>query len=354
VCRRWLVGIGAVLLLTCARTEATVAEIWADTFASEAALAVSYSDITDAETNATCGVASGWGVRTTGDASAQYYGFFLYAPGSPTVSEYLRVRITLDHASTAESGYGNSLFELRGSTDDWFVSLYHGVGAGADRSVLEAYSRSESSSTPVASSSTGVIVPESWQMVEMEVWFSTDDGFGGPAADGRIRVTVDGVEAINATGIMVQSSDGFPNTTYSILFGPMGNGDDIGIYDAPVAEATLTNGYTYSGSIPSEGEWANIADFRDIEIRVASFPDGIVHVRGELWTDGVATVQARVLNVTDNVEMGRSSVVTSATPVMVSIPFVLTATLAFYRVQITSDLAATDLFAAGWQFIGGA
>jgi len=231
--RRWMVGVGLIGALACAGMGAAVAERWADTFESAAALSVSYSDITDAETNATCGVASGWGVRTTGTTSQKYYGTFLYAPGSPAiVSEYLRVRFTLDHASTAESGYGNSLFELRGATNNWFVSLYHGVGAGADRSVLEAYSVAESMSTPVATSSTGVIVPTTWQTVEMEVWFSTDDGFGGPNSDGRIRVTVDSLEVINATGIMVQSTGGFPNATASVLFGPMGNGDNIGIYDA--------------------------------------------------------------------------------------------------------------------------
>ena len=232
--RRWLVACAMIGAVLSASAGVVVAERWADTFESAAALSVSYSDITNAETNATCGVASGWGVRTTGTTSQKYYGTFLYAPGSSAiVSEYLRVRFTLDHASTAASGYGNSLFELRGATNNWFVSLYHGVGAGADRSVLEAYSVAESMSTPVATSSTGVIVPTTWQTVEMEVWFSTDDGFGGPNSDGRIRVTVDSLEVINATGIMVQSTGGFPNATASVLFGPMGNGDNIGIYDAP-------------------------------------------------------------------------------------------------------------------------
>jgi len=332
--RRWMVGVGLIGALACAGMGAAVAERWADTFESAAALGVSYSDITDAETNATCGVASGWGVRTTGTTSQKYYGTFLYAPGSPAiVSEYLRVRFTLDHASTAESGYGNSLFELRGATNNWFVSLYHGVGAGADRSVLEAYSVAESMSTPVATSSTGVIVPASWQTIEMEVWFSTDDGFGGPNSDGRIRVTVDSLEVINATGIMVQSTGGFPNATASVLFGPMGNGDNIGIYDTPAG----TN-------------WVDIADFVNVPVNSAHFPGGRARVLCELWTGAgspAATIQARLYNAEDDVSVGESVEVTSETPVTADFPVTLTAGTRRYRAQVTSVPSGVELFYAG-------
>jgi hypothetical protein len=34
--------------------------------------------------------------------------------------------------------------------------------------------------------------------------------------------------------------------------------------------------------------------------------------------------------------------------------WVVTATLAYYRVQVTSDLAGADLYAAGAQLVGGA
>jgi hypothetical protein len=118
----------------------------------------------------------------------------------------------------------------------------------------------------------------------------------------------------------------------------------------------LLGGYTYieGGNTPGSG-WVDIANFVDVEIRAAHFPDGLAHVRVTLWTgDPLATIKARLWNAALGVSLGESDVVTGTTPVTVEIPVVLTEPLAYYRVQVTSNLAAVDLWAASVQLVGGA
>jgi len=307
--------------------------IWEDDFSSGDALAVSYTDIDSAETNATCGQDGGWGCRTTGDAENAYYGLFHYTPASPVASEYLRVTMDVDHAAAGDNGAGASLFEFWNAWD--FLSLYHGVGDGVDRSVLQFYSPYDDLwPDPSASSAVGVITPGSWQTVQMEVWFSSrSEATWLPNADGRVKVSVDGVSVIDQDGLKISSvhgvGDGGGNETTLVRFGPMGNGDNIGIYtDEPVVAT-----------------WVDIANFVEQEIVSTAFPDGRARVLCELWSaEAVVTMQARLYDATNGVAVGTSEEVTATTPTDRTFPVTLTTGVARYRLQITADVEETDLF----------
>lgn len=124
------------------------------------------------------------------------------------------------------------------------------------------------------------------------------------------------------------------------------------VVDPGISDWTLVNGFTF---VEGGGDgWIDIADFRDIEIRAADFADGLAHARVWIWTDVAATIQARVWNITDGISMGESTVITSTTPTMVTINVLLTATLAYYRLQVTSNLGSIDLWATSGQLIKGA
>ena len=339
----WRSGIVVAACIVAVGQGSSMATVWSDDFSSGNALAVSYNTVVDAETNATCGQAGGWGVRTTGTASQKYNGAFLYTPGSPIASEYLRVSLDVDHVFAGDSGSGASLFELRGASIGWFVSLYHGLGAGADRSVLAAYSRSESTITPVGSSAIGVITPASWQTVVLEVWFSTDAGGGAPASDGRIKVSVDGMSAIDATGIRVQSIHGLPNETAKVYVGPMGNGDNLTIDDAPPET------------------WMPVADFTEKRLDAAQYPGGVARVVCDLWAPGddahppPINLTARLVSLLTtrdvhglfevDVEVGRSATIASAVPADGSFTVTL-AGIKRHRLEVTSPTTETDLWCA--------
>jgi len=313
---------------------ADMATIWEDDFASGNALAVSYLSIDSAETNATCGKDAGWGCRTTGDAENAYYGEFLYTPASPVESNYLRVTLDVDHAAAAYSAYGYSLFELRSGS--YFISLYHGVGDGADRSRLEFYSvYDDAFSDPSAVSANGVITPGTWQTVEMEIWFSSLDEVFDPLPDGRVKISVDGVAVIDNSTLKLVTpwsyNNGGTNRIPTVQFGPMGNGDNLGIYT-------------------DEGEvWVPVRDWVEQEIPSSAFPGGVARILGDLWSEDLGsplpTIQARLYNLTDGVSVGASAALQSATyPSACDFSVTLTPGTKRYRAEVTSDTPAVDIF----------
>jgi hypothetical protein len=118
---------------------------------------------------------------------------------------------------------------------------------------------------------------------------------------------------------------------------------------APVVEAQLV--VEVLSRVP---DWVNIANWEDIPLKAADFPDGRAHVNVVLWTGNAGVgIRARLWNVTSAVEMVRSSAVVSTTPVDVVMPVVLTAADAEYRVQVRGNRYNTDLFAMA-QLVGGA
>lgn len=315
---------------------ANMATIWEDDFSSGNALNVSYGFINDAETNATCGQGGGWGCRTTGSASEQYYGVFRYTPASPIESEYLRVVIDLDHAAANYDDVSGTLISLNDAAFGAFLSLYHGADTGDDKTVLWVQSGFELADGPF--SATGAIELGTWQQITLEVWFSTYAAGSpwAPNADGRVRVRVDSTTVIDSDTLLIQSwhtsADGTPNVTNSVTFGPMGNGDNIGIYTAD--------------------DWVDIANFVEQEISSSTYPGGSARVLGYLWSEDTGdsplpTVQSRLYNVTDGVSVGESPTVQAATPTEADFAVTLTPGTKRYRQQVTSDLPEVDIFWSG-------
>jgi hypothetical protein len=182
--------------------------------------------------------------ETTGTSSQKYYGEFSYVR-APVVSEDLHIRVRVNHSAASDNGSGSYLIELRNGAS-WFLSLYHGVGAGADRSVLYVDSQYADTYT-IGTSAVGTITPGTYQWVALDVWFSTMTG-GYPNTDGRVRVQVDEVTVIDATNVKVCSektwTHGGANEVDTFVFGPMGVMNALRIYGAaPVTSDMYVNNY---------------------------------------------------------------------------------------------------------------
>lgn len=199
--------------------------LWNDDFADGDPLSTHYTSIIDAETNATCGVSSGWGCRTTGTAQEQYYGGFSLVLGSAETGKDWALEITTDLAAYADNPDGSSLLELRDGT--WFFSLYGGLAAdGADLAVWYW----EQGTGWVSSTANDVVTPETFQTIRVIGRFSTWSG-DVQNADGAITVCVDGTPVIELIGIRFNSHDGLNNngadSWNEVYYGPMGNADNV-------------------------------------------------------------------------------------------------------------------------------
>jgi hypothetical protein len=319
-----------------------VSTIWQDDFESGNALAVAYDSVSDAESNATCGKDGGWGCRTVGTDSQKYFGFFRYTPASPMVSEYVRAVIDLDHAFANHDDVPAWLFSLSNEITGWgelvFLSLFHGADTGDDKTVLWIQSSFEAADGPF--SATGAINLGTWQTIVLEVWFSTYAAASPytPNADGRVKVSVDGTPVIDQSGLLIQSwrtsVDGTPNATDHINVGPMGNGDNFALYDAP-AEAT----------------WVDTPNFHEELIDAAQFPGGAARCLCMLWaTVAGVNAQARLVSLLADGELvdevvGTSASVTSQTPTDATFAVALTGQKR-HKLQLTSATPLTDLWCA--------
>ena len=314
--------------------------IWEDDFESGNAIGVSYVGDVYLRTASACGVAGTWGAQSYGSEVEVFTGEFAYYLGAGTELEYVRVRLTLDHAGSgytgeAEGGWdGFTIYDANGFT----CGLKHGVGESpGDRSVLYVWSYAENGYNDLGRSAVGTITPGAFQVVELQVWMSTPTTPGGslPNSDGRMTVTVDGATVVDVTGIKVMSrytlANGGANRVEGVYFSPMGNADNLGIYDAPAAST-----------------WVDVADFVDQEVSASDFPGGVARVACDLWSrDAGVTMQARLWDETNSVSAGESAEVTSQTPTDATFAVALSSGTATYKLQLTADATGTDLFCHG-------
>lgn len=322
--------------------------IWEDDFESGDAIGVSYVGDVQVRTASGCGVGGSWGMQTYGDAQQQFTGEVAYYIGAGFEREYIRVRITLDHAGSAYTGEGEygwdgiTVYDSVGFT----CGVYHGVGESVgDRSVIYVWSHADSGYTDLGRSAVGTITPGSFQVIELQVWMSTPTTPGGstPNSDGRMKVTVDGATVIDVTGIKVMSrytkANGGPNRVEGIYFAPMGNADNVGIYDEE----------------PSTETWVDIPNWHAHEYLDASrFPNGAARCQCALWTEDpgtspLPTITARLVSLlTDgsiDAEVGRSATITATDPTDATFAVTLVGNKA-HKAQVTSDTTGIDLFCA--------
>lgn len=94
--------------------------------------------------------------------------------------------------------------------------------------------------------------------------------------------------------------------------------------------------------------WADCADFVEQEIRAVDFPSGQARVLCQLWTTASSiTIQARLYNYTNSVSVGASATIYATSPTDATFPVTLSAGTNRYRLQVTSDTAASNLWAVG-------
>lgn len=325
----WLVALTVlwILALFAVRTYG-MATIWADDFESGDALAVSYNTIVNAESNATCGQGGGWGCRTTGTASQQHYGRLRYDLPTPLTTTYIRASFDADRSALLAGEVGAWNMVLHDDGASYFVELYHGddVDYATSQLFVNSYWLPD-----FLVSAVGVITPGTWQTVVLEVWSSThvlNGGFYEPNFDGRIKVSVDGVAVIDEDGLQVGGAYAVVNGTNrveGVTFGPSGNGDNVGIYDA---DATT---------------WVDIPNFVEQEIPSAAFPSGAARVVCECWSVDGSAMQVRLWNDTDSTSVGESASVSSATPTDATFAVTLTSGAKVYKLQVTGDVGV-DLF----------
>jgi len=240
-----------------------VGKLWVDTFESAAALSLNYTNIVDAETNLGSGVGSGWGARTTGSASAKYYGAFTKG-GLGNIGRSGYCSGDFDQAFDDDNGSGFSAFEVRyGFT--WGLSLYHGLGVSRDN--LEIHSVWETNQT--VGTALGVITPNTFQNLRL-TWRTSTWTNSTLNADGEAIAYVNGIAVITATNIKVGFANiADPDPANTIFFGPMGHLDNIeyGYFnDTPLRlSAPGTSGAGTSDSGSGGGRWGLLRF--DIETR---------------------------------------------------------------------------------------
>lgn len=310
-----------------------------DDFSSGDALSVSYDDITNAETNATCGRDGGWGCRTTGTASQQHYGYFIYIPATPLDVNYVRASFDADRSAFLAGEVGAWLLALFDSAGNTEVELTHGDDDDNTKLVVNSYWLGAA-----LESATGAVTPGTWQTAVLEVWFSThtlNGGFYDANADGRIKVSVDGVAVVDEAAIQVGGGYAVVNGTnrvYAVAFGPSGNGDNVGLY-------------TDTGEV-----WVDIPNWHAHEyLDAAQYPGGAARVLCDLWTEDTGasplpTITARLVSLladgeTIDAEVGRSATISATDPTDATFSVTL-AGRKQHKLQVTSDTAGVDLFCA--------
>lgn len=200
---------------------------WSDDFESQDPLSDSYTDINDCQAAAGVGVGGSWGVDPTGLAPAQYNCNFTFSL-PVEAGRCGAVQFTTDHAAAADNGFGMFLFDVRDLNDNVGISLYHGVGVGADRSHLVLYDSDLNEVADVAD----VIVPGGFQVIRMDWQMSTVVG-GVPQADGWVQVRVDTTLVIDETALELVTYPDLVNAEgvwQRVAFGPMGHGDNLYVW----------------------------------------------------------------------------------------------------------------------------
>jgi hypothetical protein len=174
---------------------------------------------------------STWGARGPlgGTASARYYAEATLEIAA--TGRLFSISADFDHADAAYSQYGYSALQLR-ERGQWFLDLYHGIGSGADRSVLQLMVRNSTNWADDWYSPVGTIVPGTTQRLTLCGSLSS----GYPVPDGWVAVYVDGVELFrSASNLVIMPSFG---TWNRVLLGAMGRMDNVVITDEGCPAAT--------------------------------------------------------------------------------------------------------------------
>jgi hypothetical protein len=334
-----------------------MATLWSDDFESGNALAVSYRNVADAETNATCGRGGGWGCRTTGTNSAKYYGGFVKRLAAEQVGlGWWAVQIDTDTLYATLGAYGSSLFEVRDSaySSVWMWSLY--IDGGDRANQLSVYSAFGGGwSTPVYQCD-DFITPGTWQTIRLEWKWSTLSGPASPNADGCIRILRDDIEIWSASNLVLCSRRGWAvgdaHQFDEVYVGPMGNGDNLGIYSVDAGSIEILGVDSLAlvleeRTVPTGSMWVDIPDFLNVKLSDADFPGLSARLQCELWAEGGVTMQARLLDVTTGLSCGESAAVASAVPLAVEFPVTLVSGQHVYRLQVGSTETDVDLWCAG-------
>jgi hypothetical protein len=199
---------------------------------------------------------STYGVRGNpgGTASQKYYGEAYLQFGSNT-SKNFKFQADFDHADSAYSGFGYSMFEMFSYATSYsfntlgdMFSLYHGVGSGSNRDLLEIYLPAEPTgySSPVWTSDAGTIIPGTKQTVMVCGKLSTFTG-GTLNADAEVSVYVNGVLQTHLTGRKIAAPFTFGADSFKVLHvNPMGKMDNLIVYDAGCV-VTVTNNFSNDG-----------------------------------------------------------------------------------------------------------
>lgn len=176
---------------------------------------------------------STWGARgPLGGTAAQRY----YAEATIEVlptGRLFSISADFDHADAAYSQFGYSAFEMR-REGGWFLSLYHGMGAGADRSLLTLYLANTQINYPDDwVSPVGTIVPGTTQ--NLKICGEQSSAWG--VHDGWVKIYVDNVEIGFVENVLIYPQGGF-GTWGRVLVNSMGRMDNLLITDdgCPVAD----------------------------------------------------------------------------------------------------------------------
>jgi hypothetical protein len=187
-------------------------------------------------------------------------------------------------------------------------------------------------------------VEVTWQCGTLTHW--TSDADMTVASDGWIKLKVDGVTLIDEQSIpLVVNPDGLnadystPNlqanvNRWTTLDIGGWNGGLCGIYDNII--------------IGTPEEWVDIADYVTVELDSTEFVNGVATVRVATWagTAGMP-VEIRLQNVTDDTTVALGETVTSTTPVTQLFTATLSTGVKRYRLQVSAEDPAVDVFAMG-------
>jgi hypothetical protein len=152
---------------------------------------------------------------------------------TPIAGGYCKIEIDLDSSNAGSSEF----LTLRDTYDQvsGYDCVYVGRSLNTPRDIFIAiWDQGE-----VAWSNANQWGPiGKWQTFCLEVWMSSGGGVGVAAnPDGRVRVTIDGLVAKDATGLRIQTRDRFQNGTANLIgwahLDPGGRCDNLKIWDQP-------------------------------------------------------------------------------------------------------------------------
>lgn len=207
---------------------------WIDTFEGQEDLSIEYTNISNVSVAQGVGVNGTFGAAATGSSSQKYYSQFTYdclgaIDATGLHGPYFNITISTDHAAASDNGNGAPLVIVRQSTDalPLFV-VNHGLGD--DRGGINI--KAPGVEQPIAEVAS-VVTPGTMQRIQVVGQLSTRTG-STQNDDGYIQIYVDDELVLSATDLLLGIND-FASGVYTyryIQLGPMGNCDDLKIYDS--------------------------------------------------------------------------------------------------------------------------